>query len=260
MVLKSPPSAPTAVNFKLSLSVDSNLQPFRVERVIGCDPLIQFLTPFPGGRYQVHEASYDPKSNQWFYVYGDDLRYPGEFGHWTGRGMNWNSICAECHNTRLKKNYDAATDSYHTTMAGMSVGCEACHGPLQKHLDWQQAHPKSTVPDPTVAKLVAARTVGHVRLVPFAQHGLDRGFPAGRFFLRSLCARKSLDYSQRWYPDGQIKDEDYEFSFLSRQQNVSGRRDLPGLPSRPIVTRPHSHGNDLCMRCHNGGYPKAPQD
>ena len=82
--------------------------------------LIQFLTPFPGGRYQVQEASYDPKSNQWFYVYGDDLRNPGEFGHWTGRGMNWNSMCAECHNTRLHKNYDAATDSYHTTMAEMA--------------------------------------------------------------------------------------------------------------------------------------------
>ena len=104
--------------------------------MIGNLPLVQFLTPFPGGRYQVQEASYDPKSNQWFYVYGDDLRHPGEFGHWTGRGMNWNSMCAECHNTRVKKNYDAATDSYHTTMAGMSVGCEACHGPLQKHLDW----------------------------------------------------------------------------------------------------------------------------
>lgn len=50
--------------------LQSNREPFQVERVIGHDPLIQFLTPFPGGRYQVQEASYDPKSNQWFYVYG----------------------------------------------------------------------------------------------------------------------------------------------------------------------------------------------
>lgn len=113
----------------VTLGIESNRQPFRVERVFGNDPLIQFLTPFPGGRYQVHEASYDPKSNQWFYVYGDDFRFPGEFGHWTGRGMNWNSFCAECHNTRLHKNYDSATDSYHTTMAEMAIGCEACHGP-----------------------------------------------------------------------------------------------------------------------------------
>jgi len=48
----------------LLLALESNLQPFRVERVIGNLPLIQFLTPFPGGRYQVREASYDPQSNR----------------------------------------------------------------------------------------------------------------------------------------------------------------------------------------------------
>ena len=107
----------------VTFGLESNLQPFRVERVIGYLPLVQFLTPFPGGRYQVQEASYDPKSNQWFYVYGDDIRNPGEFGHWTGRGMNWNSMCAECHNTRVRKNYDAVTDSYHTTM---EIGRASC--------------------------------------------------------------------------------------------------------------------------------------
>ena len=58
-------------------------------------------------------------------------------------------------------------------MAGMSVGCEACHGPLQKHLDWQQAHPKSTAPDPTVVPLSPARTIGMCGFLPFAQHGFD---------------------------------------------------------------------------------------
>ena len=126
----------------VTLGLENKRQPCRVERVIGHDPLLQFLTPLPGGRYQVQEASYDPKSNQWFHVYGEDLRFPGEFGHWTGRGMNWNSMCAECHNTRLKKNYDAATDSYHTTMAEMAVGCEACHGPLKAHNEWRKNAPK----------------------------------------------------------------------------------------------------------------------
>ena len=144
----------------VTLGIESNRQPFRVERVFGNDPLIQFLAPFPGGRYQVHEASYDPKSNQWFYVYGDDLRFPREFGHWTGRGMNWNSFCAECHNTRLHKNYDPAADSYYTTMAEMAIGCEACHGSLKAHNEWQKAHPKTTLPDPTVSSLPPARIVG----------------------------------------------------------------------------------------------------
>ena len=38
-------------------------------------------------------------------------------------------MCAGCHNTRLRKNYNPLTDTYATAMAEMTVGCEACHGP-----------------------------------------------------------------------------------------------------------------------------------
>ncbi|MFI5389876.1 MAG: multiheme c-type cytochrome, partial [Bacteriovoracales bacterium] len=59
------------------------------ERVIGEDPIRQFLVKFPGGRYQASELTYDPKKNEWFDVFGNENRRPGEWGHWTGRGMNW---------------------------------------------------------------------------------------------------------------------------------------------------------------------------
>ena len=241
----------------VTLGLESNVQPFRVERVIGNLPLIQFLTPFPGGRYQVQEASYDPRSNQWFYVYGDDLRNPGEYGHWTGRGMNWNSQCAECHNTRLKKNYDAATDSYHTTMAGMTVNCEACHGPYAKASGLAEGTSPIRRADPTVAPLSPQRTHGPVRLLPFAQHGPDRRFRPRRILLRSLCARTFSTRRNDWYPDGQIKDEDYEFaSFLGSKMYQAGVTCID-CHTRD-VTKPQLKGNALCMKCHNGGYPKAP--
>ncbi len=241
----------------VTLGIDSNRQPFRVERVFGHDPLVQFLTPFPGGRYQVHEASYDPKSNQWFYVYGDDLRYPGEYGHWTGRGMNWNSFCAECHNTRLHKNYDIPTDSYHTTMAEMAVGCEACHGPLKAHVEWRNVHTNTTLIDPTVSKLSPARIVGLCGSCHSRNTDLTENFKPGDSFYDHY-ALETLDNAQRWYSDGQIKDEDYEFvSFLSSKMYQDGVTCLD-------CHNPHSYkntlaGNDLCMRCHSGGYPKAPK-
>ncbi len=56
----------------------TNVEPYRVDRVIGQYPIQQFLTPAPGGRWQVQEVSYAPKSNQWFDVYGDEDRQPGE--------------------------------------------------------------------------------------------------------------------------------------------------------------------------------------
>ena len=240
----------------ITLGLASNLQPYRVERVIGHQPLEQFLTPFPGGRYQVQEASYDPVSNQWFYVYGDDLRFPGEYGHWTGRGMNWNSQCAECHNTRLKKNYDAATDSYHTTMAGLGVGCEACHGPLQTHLDWKRAYPNATAPDPTVTPLSPARTLEMCGSCHSRNSDLTGDFTPGDSFYDHY-ALEILDDSRRWYPDGQVKYEDYEFtSFLGSKMQAAGVTCLD-CHTRD-VNQPQLKGNALCLRCHAGGYPKAP--
>jgi len=236
--------------------LDAKVQPFSVERVFGYDPLEQFLTLLPGGRYQVHEASYDPNSNQWFYVYGDDIRNPGEYGHWTGRGMNWNSMCAECHNTRLHKNYDSASDSYHTTMAEMAVGCEACHEPLKAHNEWQKAHPNTTLHDPTVSALPPARIVGLCGSCHSRNTDLTEDFKPGDSFYDHYSL-EILDYAKRWYPDGQIKGEDYEFeAFLGSKMYQDGVICMD-------CHNPHSYkntlqGNDLCMRCHKGGYPKAP--
>ena len=126
---------------------------FPVARILAENPLRQMLVPFPGGRLQATEAAWDPRSNEWFNVCGTEDRKPGEWGHWTGRGMNWNSMCATCHNTRVRKNYDVPSDSYHTAMVENGVGCESCHGPMRSHNDWQHAHKNSSLKDPTVRKL-----------------------------------------------------------------------------------------------------------
>ncbi|XUM19962.1 tetratricopeptide repeat protein [Bradyrhizobium oligotrophicum S58] len=53
--------------------------------------------------------------------------------------QNWNFMCAECHSTGLRKNYDAAKDRFATTWAEISVGCEACHGQGSRHDAWARA-------------------------------------------------------------------------------------------------------------------------
>jgi len=240
----------------VTLGFKTNVEPYRVERVIGQYPIRQFLTPAPSGRWQVQEVSYAPQSNQWFDVYGDENRQPGEWGHWTGRGMNWNSRCAECHNTWLKKNYDTATDSYHTTMAERGVSCEGCHGSLKAHIDWQQRHPHSKQSDPTVASLGPARILDMCGSCHSRQTDLTGEFKPGDSFFDHYSL-EILDNAQRWYPDGQVKDEDYEFvSFLSSKMYQAGVNCLD-CHTRD-VRKPQLRGNDLCLRCHNGGNPRAP--
>ena len=241
---------PQIVAVGLSKKMETNV----VARVIGEDPLRQFLTAFPGGRWQVLEAAYDPHRNEWFNVFGNENRQPGEWGHWTGRGMNWNSMCAACHNTRVQKNYDAATDSYHTTMSEPTVSCEACHGPLKPHVDWQKKYGGTN--DPVFPKLSRQQTFDTCGSCHARRADLTGDFvPGDNFFDRYELAM--VDSSDLFYPDGQVRDEDYEFTaFLGSKMHQAGLTCLDCHPRSLHMAK--LHGNQLCLQCHRGGYPKAP--
>jgi tetratricopeptide (TPR) repeat protein len=229
---------------------------FPIERVIGEEPLRQFLVKFPGGRYQALEASFAPRSNQWFNVYGTEDRKPGEWGHWTGRGMNWNYMCASCHNTRLRRHYDEASDSYQTSMAERSIGCEACHGPLRRHNDWQKAFGKSGQKDPTIAKLSKKQVLDNCGTCHARRTELTGEFVPGDLFLDHFDL-VLVDRSERYYADGQVHDEDYEYgSFLGSR--MSGRGVVCLDCHNPHSMKTILPGNWLCLRCHAGGDTNAP--
>ena len=161
-----------------TLGLSGKKETFEVERVIGETPIRQYLVELPRGRLQAVDLSHDPHKNEWFNVFGDEDRQAGEWGHWTGRGMNWNTQCASCHNTRLRKNYDEATDSYDTEMAEMSVGCEACHGPMKAHVDWRNGARRDDRQRPDAAQVRQHTMARGLRQMPLAPHGVDGGLPS----------------------------------------------------------------------------------
>lgn len=241
----------------VTLGFGGKKEPYTVERVIGYDPLRQFLISTTGGRMQTLEATYDPHKKEWFNVYGNEDRQPGEWGHWTGRGMNWNNMCAGCHNTRVRKNYDAASDSYHTAMAEMSVSCESCHGPMKQHAEWRKLYPNSSQPDPGLKHMSRDQMLDACAVCHARRMELTGDFePGERFF--DHFSLTIPDESEVFYPDGQIHDEDYEVtSFMSSKMYAAGVRCVD-------CHEPHSAkralpGNLLCLRCHDGSYPQAPK-
>lgn len=239
-----------------SLGFSNRWETNAVARVIGEYPLRQFLIGFPGGRYQVHEAAYDPRSNDWFNVFGDEDREPGEWGHWTGRGMNWNATCAACHNTRVQKNYDAATDSYHTTMTEPTVSCEACHGPLGAHVAWEKQNPGSRQKDPTFPKHSSRQIFDMCASCHARRADLTGDFKPGDEFFDHYDL-SMVDFTDNFYPDGQIRDEDYEqAAFLGSKMQSAGLTCLDCHPRSLHMAR--YYGNELCLQCHQGGHPKAP--
>ena len=123
---------------------DGKLAAFEVKYTFGLDPLQQYLVEFPDGRLQALSLAWDnrPKANggqRWFHLYPNEEIKHDDVLHWTRLNQNWNFMCAECHSTGVRKNYDAATDRFATSFAEISVGCEACHGQGSRHVAWARA-------------------------------------------------------------------------------------------------------------------------
>ena len=239
----------------VSLGLSRQAETQTIVRVIGHDPLRQFLVSAGGGRFQTMEAAFDPLRRDWFNVYGQEDRQPGEWGHGTGRGMNWNDMCAGCHNTRVRKNYDPASDRYQTAMAERTVGCEACHGPLRAHGEWQNRFSNAGRPDPTIQKMSRQRVMDNCGSCHARRSELTGDFKPGDDFLDEH-ELTIVDDSATYHADGQIREEDYEYaSFLGSRMHLRGVSCLD-------CHQPHSGktllpGNWLCLRCHNGSVTNA---
>ncbi len=237
----------------ITAGLKSRREIFMPDRVIGVDPLQQFLIPAEGGRWQATELAWDPRRQEWFDVYGNEDRQPGEWGHWTGRGMTWNEMCASCHNTRVRKNYEVATDAYHTTMAEMTVDCEACHGPMRAHVAWRRKYGKQSG-DPSLPKFTPEQVLDTCGTCHSRRSELTGDFVPGEKYLDHY-ALAIPDESDLFFPDGQVHAEDYEFtSFLSSKMQAAGVRCVDCHD--PHTGKNLLEGNALCLRCH--GPPIAP--
>ncbi len=120
---------------------DGKLADFEIKYTFGVSPLQQYLIEFPDGRMQALSIAWDsrPKKDggqRWFHLYPNERITHDDELHWTRPAQNWNYMCADCHSTELRKNYDAVANSFQTKWAEINVGCEACHGPGSAHVTW----------------------------------------------------------------------------------------------------------------------------
>jgi len=258
---------------------DGKLADFDVKYTFGVRPLQQYLLELPGGRLQALSIAWDarPRSSggqRWFHLYpGEKLDFRDPL-HWTRRQQNWNYMCADCHSTNVRKNYDATADRYATTWSEINVACEACHGPGSRHVAWAGAtgagqnyaaadkgltvalrerrgvrwaidpgsgNAKRSVPRTTAIELgVCAQC--HSR-----RSQISSDYAPGRPFLDHYLP--ALLTSPLYWPDGQQRDEVYNYgSFKQSKMFAAG-------VTCSDCHEPHSGalrapGNQVCAQCH----------
>ena len=256
---------------------DGKLAEFEISYTFGVAPLQQYLIELPGGRLQALGIAWDtrPKAQggqRWFHLYpGQNIR-AGDPLHWTGVNQNWNFMCAECHSTQLRKNFDAATGRYDTTWAEIDVACEACHGPGAEHVAWAQARRHGVfAADSGLAVALDERNGVAWTPVP-ATGNAQRSAPRTSSREIETCARcharaariaddyvhgKPLDDTHRlalldeglYWHDGQIRDEVYEWgSFVQSRMHAQGVTCSDCHDPHSLALR--RPGNALCAQCH----------
>jgi len=219
--------------------------------VIGVEPIIQYLAPFPRGRFQVINPAYDPSKREWFDVFSGEDRRPHEWGFWSNRGMNWNAQCAFCHTTDFQKNYDIATDTYASRWKAMGLSCSRCHGPMEAHL----ADPRAPVAKPEDAVVMSNCASCHSR-----REELTGAFRPGDTF-HDHYRLTITDLTDTYYPDGQVRDENFEYaSFIQSKMGHAGVKCLDCHNAHSGKLKLPVESNAMCMSCHtppgtNGATP-----
>jgi predicted CXXCH cytochrome family protein len=229
---------------------------YEVLYTFGFKPLQQYLVAFPGGRMQVTRVSWDTDKKKWFHQYKGDKLHPTDWLHWTKGGQNWNTMCASCHSTNLKKGYDAVADTFHTTYSAIHVSCESCHGPGSKHAAYagSEAYGKGDrVPGSFLRSLKNDTLAAFNSCMPC--HARKTGLDPDPVFSRELMDHfiPEIPRTEYFHADGQQDDED--FIYTSFVQSKMYHR---GVTCKSCHN-PHSgkliaQGNAMCRSCHEPKY------
>ena len=260
---------------------DGKLADFEIRYVFGVKPLQQYLIPLASGRLQALGIAWDSRPKEqggqrWFHLYPNEKVAAGDPLHWTGINQTWNFMCAECHSTELRKNYDAATNTYATAWAEIDVSCEACHGPGKAHVAWAKGDRQG----PNGLAVHFDEREG-VHWTPDPQTGNARR-SAPRSSAKELetcgvCHSRSAKIAEPWRPgqsllqthvpsllqaglfeaDGKSLDEVYNYAPFRQS-----RMFMAGV-SCSDCHDPHSlklvaDGDAVCEQCHDGQKYAAP--
>lgn len=233
--------------------IDGTEKDYKISYAFGFTPLQQYLIDFDGGRKQVLRVTWNTIQKKWFHQYSGDSIDPHDWMHWTESSQNWNTMCAECHSTNLKKNYDTESDTFHTTYSSINVSCESCHGPAERHLNWAKIHKKGETFDNAFIKKGTSQLSQINMCAPCHSRRtkLEKNLMPNEQFTNQFLIQ-DLD-TEYYYPDGQIKEEDYVTgSFL--QSKMYHENVKCSDCHNPHSLKLKKQGNDLCLQCHKPSY------
>lgn len=246
---------------------------FQISYTFGWQPLQQYLVKFEDGRIQSLPFCWDTRPKEiggqrWFHLYGNEKISHTDELFWMGINQNWNYMCADCHTTDFKTNFNVAENTFSSHWAERRVSCESCHGAASNHIRWTEnkntdnafkgfavnlAAKQMKWKENDRQTLIPVEILKHDTLIEICAKCHARAtrisddYKPGQSFLQTHIP--ALLDTTNYFIDGQIKQEDYEYgSFLQSKMYANGVTCIN-------CHDPHSmkikfQGNTLCGSCH----------
>lgn len=264
---------------------DGRLADFRVAYTFGVDPLQQYLVAFPDGRVQALPLAWDTRpatagGQRWFNLHPHERIDHDDPLYWTRREQNWNFMCADCHSTNLRRNFNADSNTFATTWSDINVGCESCHGPGSRHIAWARKEPGwQSIANGGLTIALDERKGVHWERIP-GTGNVRRSTPMVAHREAQTCAvchsrRRAISSTPGptgqlldthdlrlltppdYFPDGQVKGEVYVYgSFLQSKMYAAGV--TCSDCHNPHTGKLRLAGNATCTQCHAPNVYDAP--
>jgi predicted CXXCH cytochrome family protein len=162
---------------------------------------------------------------------------------------SWNANCIACHSVDGKPNYDLDEKRFQTEVVEYGISCEACHGPGESHVRWQEdpqlpaakgtdpiVHP-GQVPSKVAAEICGQCHSDFTRDESYYVHG-----PRYRAGEDLNAAQSTIDFQARKDPRHPFHDSHWE----DGTGRVGGREYL-GL----TASKCFQEGELTCITCHS---------
>ncbi len=231
---------------------------FQIAYTFGYRPLQQYLVPFEDGRLQCLQITWDTDKKRWYHlsdsVHNGEIIKPDDWLYWTNNGQNWNGMCAECHSTNLRKNYNPQTHVFHTTWSEIDVSCEACHGPASRHLKWAELPVEKKNHDSNCGLVVKTSNISPDRLTGQCAYCHARRSSFGDFIHPRSdifnIINPQLPVEPYYYVDGQILEEDYVYSSFTQSKMYMNNVKCTDCHDVHSLKVKYGGENKLCEQCH----------
>lgn len=223
---------------------------YEVHYTLGARRFQGYLSKLPDGRIYVLPAFWHVETAQWI-DFKEITPLPDDDHDYR---QIWNVNCFNCHATNLAQNFDRQTLTYKTTWTEMGIGCEACHGPGNDHVELMTQWEKDPALKPKYDTSKTNRQLGALLRI-FSPRTAER---RQVFDACGYCHGNKTNYFPGFKP-GELY-EDYALPFLVSEpiprEDPQGDFWPDGRPTR--FNRPQAltvsgcfrKGQAVCTDCH----------